>query len=100
MGASQNSYTMDVDTILSDGATTYDTALGDGIGQVGGADAILDLKLRHLAKLEEEKIRAEQKELNKERRDLEKTLGSAQRLKTLIRKEIERDSQEYGDPRR
>ena len=64
------------------------------------AEAILDLKLRHLAKLEEMKIRGEQDELAKEREQLEKVLGSATRLKTMIRKEIEADAEKYGDDRR
>ncbi len=64
------------------------------------AEAILDLKLRHLAKLEEMKIRGEQAELAEERDYLEKILGSAKRLKTLIRKEIIADAEKYGDDRR
>jgi len=64
------------------------------------ADAILDLKLRHLAKLEEQKIRAEQKELAEERDKLEQTLSSDTRLKTLVRKEIEKDAETFGDERR
>ena len=64
------------------------------------ADAILDLKLRHLAKLEEMKIRGEQAELAKERDGLERTLGSKKRLQALIRAEIEADAEKYGDPRR
>ena len=64
------------------------------------AEAILDLKLRHLAKLEEMKIRAEQEELATERDYLKKILGSATRLKTLVRKEIEADAEKYGDDRR
>ena len=64
------------------------------------AEAILDLKLRHLAKLEEMKIRGEQEELAVERDYLEKILGSATRLKTLIRKEIIADAEKYGDDRR
>ena len=64
------------------------------------AEAILDLKLRHLAKLEEMKIRGEQDELAKECDYLEKILGSATRLKTLIRKEITADAEKYGDDRR
>ena len=63
-------------------------------------EAILDLKLRHLAKLEEMKIRGEQDELATERDYLEKILGSATRLKTLIRKEIQADAEKYGDDRR
>lgn len=64
------------------------------------AEAILELKLRHLAKLEEMKIRGEQDELEKERDMLEKTLGSERRLKTLIKKEITADAELHGDERR
>lgn len=64
------------------------------------AEAVLDLKLRHLAKLEEMKIRSEQEELEKERQYLEKTLGSKARLKKLIIKEIKEDVKLYGDDRR
>ena len=64
------------------------------------AEAILDLKLRHLAKLEEEKIRAEQNELEDEREKLELILGSERRLKTLIKKEIVADAEKFGDDRR
>lgn len=63
------------------------------------AEAILEIKLRQLAKLEEIKIKAEQDELAKERDEIEKILGSTQRLKTLIRKEILADAKEYGDDR-
>lgn len=64
------------------------------------AEAILELKLRHLAKLEEMKIKSEQDELEKERDELEKTLGSAKRLKTLMRNEFETMAKDYGDDRR
>ncbi|MEZ8105453.1 DNA topoisomerase IV subunit A [Vibrio cortegadensis] len=64
------------------------------------ADAILDIKLRNLAKLEEFKIRAEQDELAAERDKLEKLLGSERRLNTLIKKEIQADAEKYGDDRR
>ena len=64
------------------------------------AEAILNLRLRNLAKLEEMKIKGEQGELNEERDDLEKTLKSAARLKTLIKKEILEDAESYGDDRR
>jgi len=64
------------------------------------AEAILNLRLRNLAKLEEMKIRGEQDELNEERELLEKTLNSAARLKTLIKKEILEDAEAYGDDRR
>jgi len=62
-------------------------------------EAILELKLRNLAKLEEMRIKAEQKDLAKERDELEKILGSARRLKTLVRKEIIADAETYGDNR-
>ncbi|MDH3748687.1 MAG: DNA topoisomerase IV subunit A [Gammaproteobacteria bacterium] len=64
------------------------------------AEAILNLRLRNLAKLEEMKIRGEQDELNDERDTLEKTLKSAARLKTLIKNEILEDAEAYGDTRR
>jgi len=64
------------------------------------AEAILDLKLRHLAKLEEMKIKGEQDELSKEKEQLELLLGSDRRLKTLIKKEILSDAEKYGDDRR
>ena len=63
-------------------------------------EAILDLKLRHLARLVELKIRDEQDELADERAGLEKILGSKARLKTLIRKELIADAEIYGDDRR
>ena len=64
------------------------------------AEAVLELKLRHLAKLEEMKIRGEQDELEKERQALEKTLGSKKLLNRLIKTELERDAEKYGDDRR
>ena len=64
------------------------------------ADAILDLKLRNLAKLEEMKIRGEQSELADERDSLEETLGSATLMTKLIRGELVAIANEYGDDRR
>ncbi|QPG05445.1 DNA topoisomerase IV subunit A [Salinimonas marina] len=64
------------------------------------AEAILELKLRHLAKLEEMKIRGEQEELEQERDKLQLVLGSERRLKTLVKKEILADAEKYGDDRR
>ena len=64
------------------------------------ADAILDLRLRHLARLEEQRIRGEQAELDAERQKLEAILNSARRLKTLVRDEINADAREFGDERR
>lgn len=64
------------------------------------AEAILELKLRHLAKLEEMSIKAEKKELKEEQEFLETTLGSTARLKTLMRKELEEIAVKHGDKRR
>ena len=64
------------------------------------AEAILDLKLRNLAKLEEMKIRGEQDELSEERDALKKTLGSDARLKTLIKRELKAVVDTHGDARR
>ncbi len=64
------------------------------------ADAILDLKLRHLAKLEEQKIKGEQKDLANERDRLQQTLDSETKLKNLVKKELEQDAQTFGDKRR
>ncbi|MBY3788934.1 DNA topoisomerase IV subunit A [Photobacterium carnosum] len=64
------------------------------------ADAILEIKLRQLAKLEEIKIRGELDELAKEREQLETLLGSERRLNTLIKKEMIADAEKYGDDRR
>jgi len=64
------------------------------------ANYILDTRLRQLARLEEMKIRSEQEALNKERKELQKILESARRLKALIRKELEAVVEEFGDQRR
>jgi topoisomerase-4 subunit A len=64
------------------------------------AEAILELKLRHLARLEEVKIRAEKDELEAERGVIERTLKSRAKLKRLVRDELEADAERYGDDRR
>jgi len=64
------------------------------------AEAILELKLRHLSRLEEMKIRGEQDELMKERDGLEQILGSEARLKTRVKQELLADAEEFGDDRR
>ncbi|MDR2214676.1 MAG: DNA topoisomerase IV subunit A [Nevskiaceae bacterium] len=64
------------------------------------AEMILETKLRHLAKLEEMKIREEQKELTEEKAHLEGLLNSKAKLLKLVRTEIEADAREYGDERR
>ncbi len=70
-----------------------------GISEIQ-AEAILELKLRHLAKLEEVKIRGEQDELAKERDQIESTLGSAAKMTRLIKKELKEAAEKYGDERR
>lgn len=64
------------------------------------AEAILEIKLRHLARLEEMQIRGEQKDLSAEQADIEQTLSSNARLKKLIRKELVNDAEKFGDARR
>ena len=64
------------------------------------AEAVLELKLRHLAKLEEMRIRGEQGELNTERHKLEQLLSSDRRLATLVKKELIADAEKFGDERR
>jgi DNA gyrase/topoisomerase IV subunit A len=64
------------------------------------AEAILELKLRHLAKLEEMKIRGEQSELEKERDQLQGILASERKMNNLLKKELQADAQAYGDDRR
>ena len=63
------------------------------------AEAILEIKLRHLAKLEEKKLRAEEDVLLKEKDVLEKTLSKESLLKKLIRNELLEDAKMYGDKR-
>jgi topoisomerase-4 subunit A len=64
------------------------------------SEAILQLRLRHLARLEEMKIRDEQAALTKERKQLERILSSEARLKTMIKKELQKDAGTFGDDRR
>ena len=63
------------------------------------AEAILEIKLRRLAKLEEIKIKTEQAEIAEELAQIELTLGSQARMKTLVKKELKADAKEYGDDR-
>ncbi|HUJ12149.1 MAG TPA: DNA topoisomerase IV subunit A [Thermoanaerobaculia bacterium] len=64
------------------------------------AEAILELKLRYLNKLEEVQIKGEQARLSEERANLEKILGSKKRLKQQVREELLKDAEEFGDRRR
>ncbi|KMK50910.1 DNA topoisomerase IV subunit A [[Actinobacillus] muris] len=64
------------------------------------AEAILNLRLRHLAKLEEYELYAEQQKLTEEKERLQAILGSPRRLNTLIKQEIQADAKTYASPRR
>ena len=64
------------------------------------AEAILETKLRHLARLEEMKIRDEQKKLAAERDEIQAILKSKAKLAKLVRDELLSDAEEYGDDRR
>jgi len=64
------------------------------------AEHILDTKLRHLQKLEEMKIKDEQKALAQERAEIEDLLKSKARLQKLIGEELKEDAEMYGDERR
>lgn len=64
------------------------------------AEAILEIKLRHLARLEEMQIKKEQKDLVAEKEEIESLLGSNAKLKKLIRKELIADAEKYGDDRK
>ena len=64
------------------------------------ATAILDLRLRQLAKLEQSKLMQEKAALDAEREKLQKTLNSNTRLKALVRRELLADAEKYGDARR
>ena len=63
------------------------------------AEAILNLRLRHLAKLEETELRAEQKQLEQNANSWKKILSSDKNLNQLIKKEIEQDAKTYASPR-
>jgi topoisomerase-4 subunit A len=64
------------------------------------AEAILELRLRRLGKLEEAHLRSEQKTLLAERERIDKTLASPRRLQSLLRKELAQDAERYGEARR
>ncbi|WP_298138760.1 DNA topoisomerase IV subunit A [Acidiferrobacter sp.] len=64
------------------------------------ADAVLEMRLRQLARLEEIKLKEEHDRLSRERAGLERLLGSQARLRRFVKDEIERDAKDYGDERR
>ena len=63
-------------------------------------DAVLDLRLRQLARLEEEKIKQEKDALMDEWAEIQELLDSPRRFKTLLKREITADAEKYGDARR
>ncbi|WP_343597080.1 DNA topoisomerase IV subunit A [Acinetobacter sp.] len=64
------------------------------------AEAILELKLRHLAKLEEMEIRQEQDELAAKAAIIREQLANPESLKTLMIDELKEDAKKFGDDRR
>ena len=64
------------------------------------AAAILEIRLRQLAKLEEIKIKSELKELEAQRKHLEKILENEKAFKEYMKEEIRSDAKKYGDKRR
>ena len=64
------------------------------------ADAVLEMRLRQLARLEEIRLKGEHDRLSRERAGLERLLGSQARLRRFVKDEIERDAKDYGDDRR
>jgi topoisomerase-4 subunit A len=64
------------------------------------AEAILELRLRYLNRLEEMEIRGEQAKLTEERAALEKVLGSKKLLRKQVKDELIRDAEEFGDRRK
>ncbi len=64
------------------------------------AEAILELKLRHLARLEEMEMRREQEELEAKAALIREQLANPESLKALIINELKDDAKKYGDDRR
>ena len=64
------------------------------------ANAILEIRLRQLAKLEQLKIENERNELVDEQDDIEKILKSKSRLKTLIKNELNEIKELFGEERK
>ncbi len=64
------------------------------------AKAILEIRLRQLAKLEEIKIKTELEALTSQKDELEKILGNEEDFKNYIKDEIRSDTKKYGDKRR
>jgi topoisomerase-4 subunit A len=63
-------------------------------------EAILQIRLRQLARLEELKLKKEKTGLEAEKKDIEAILSSEARLKRLLKQELKADAEKFGDPRR
>jgi len=63
------------------------------------ANAILEIKLRQLARLEQIKLETERKDLLDEKQDLDKIVSSKARLKTYVKRELKQIKDEFGDER-
>ena len=64
------------------------------------ANAILEIKLRQLAKLEQIKLEDERSKLSDEQKEIETILSSKARLKTLIKKELLEIKENFGEERK
>tara|TARA_Y100000034_G_scaffold14075_2_gene14738 strand:- start:16282 stop:20115 length:3834 start_codon:yes stop_codon:yes gene_type:complete len=64
------------------------------------AKAILDMKLQKLASLEQEKIKTENKELQKLIKELKEILASDKRIFNIIKEELTKIKEKYGDERK
>tara|TARA_B100001250_G_scaffold330995_1_gene296012 strand:- start:1673 stop:3922 length:2250 start_codon:yes stop_codon:yes gene_type:complete len=64
------------------------------------ANAILEIRLRQLAKLEQIKLENERDQLVNEQNNIEKILKSKTRLKTLIKNELIEIKEEFGEERK
>ncbi len=64
------------------------------------ADDILEIRLRQLAKLEHIKVETELGDLRKDKKGLEKVLGSRKALEALVIEELQQDVDAFGDKRR
>ncbi|MBO7672520.1 DNA gyrase subunit A [bacterium] len=67
---------------------------------VDQSNAILEMQLRRLTGLEQDKVKAEYDELIKKIAEYEEILSSRQKILDIIKKELEEDKEKYGDDRK
>ncbi len=67
---------------------------------VDQANAILEMQLRRLTGLEQDKIKAEYEELKKKIAEYEAILADRQKVLNIIKEELTEDKEKYGDDRR